>query len=55
MKKTIVNISICLSSEQEIRVPDNFEYDPAVLENYVLEQVKLPNEKDWYIDEFCVV
>ena len=61
--KTIeVNISQCLSSTEQIEVPEDFEdYDnKEALENFVREQVMLPsdcveNEGYWWcIDDFCV-
>ena len=62
MKKIEVNISQCLSSTQEIEVPDDFEYDSVELEKYVRGQVILPSEilernnnYEWYIDDFCVI
>lgn len=57
-----VNISQCLSSTQKIEVPENLEYDPVILEEYVRDQIMLPsdyleNAEDykWYIDDFCVI
>ena len=61
MKKIEVNISQCLSSTQEIEVPDNYEYDLITLEQFVKDQIVLPSDcleingyYDWYIDDFCV-
>lgn len=58
--KITVNISECLSSTQEIEVPDN--YDEIKLLNYVKEQVILPSDTiknidfhDWFIDDFSVI
>lgn len=59
--KIEVNISQCLSTTQEIEVPDNYEYDPVTLEEYVREQIMLPSEVlleagyFWYVDDFCVL
>ena len=57
--KIDVDICVCLSSTQEIEVPDN--YDPDDLEDYVREQIMLPQEiledmgyYNWYTDEFVV-
>jgi len=62
MKTIEVNISQCLSSTQKIEVPDNFEYDNIVLEEYVRDQIMLPSEillehgyGDWTVDDFCVL
>ena len=60
--KINVDICVCLSSTQEIEVPDDYEYDPATLEDYVREQIILPQDiirktehaGEWYTDEFCV-
>ena len=59
--KINVDISVCLSSVQEIEVPDNYEYDPITLIQYVREQVKLPQDilneyssDDWIVDDMCV-
>ena len=62
MKKIEVNISVCLSSTQEIEVPDDYEYDPVTLEDYVRKQIDLPQDilltnghEEWLIDDFCVM
>lgn len=62
MKKTEVNISVCLSSTQIIEVPDDYEYNPVTLENYIREQIDLPQDillanghGEWLIDDFCVM
>ena len=62
MKQIEVNISQCLSSTKTIEVPDDFEYDPVELENYVRAQVMLPSDLliddghgEWYVDDFCVL
>jgi hypothetical protein len=59
MKKINVDICVCLSSTQIIEVPDDYNSDN--LEDYVREQVILPQEIlednghcEWYVDEFCV-
>lgn len=60
--KTItVTVSQCLSATVDIEVPENLEYDPVILEDYVREQIVLPSEVAsnhcpdcWYTDEFCV-
>ena len=59
--KINVDVSVCLSSVQEIEVPDNYEYDPITLIPYVREQVKLPQDilneyssDDWIVDDMCV-
>ena len=61
--KTIeVNISQCLSSTEQIEVPEDFEdYDnKEALEDFVRDQIMLPsdcvdnNGYWWYIDDFCV-
>lgn len=59
--KIEVNISQCLSSTQEVEVPDDYEYDPVTLEQFVKDQIVLPSDcleingyYDWYIDDFCV-
>lgn len=56
-----VNISECLSSTKEIEVPDDYEYDPVTLKDYVEEQIMLPHDilheydyYEWYVDDFCV-
>ena len=57
-----VNISQCLSSTEQIEVPEDFEdYDnKEALENFVREQIMLPsdciqNEGFWWnVDEFWV-
>ena len=60
--KLNVDISVCLSSVKEIEVPDDYEYDPATLEDYVREQIMLPQDiltecgyYDWMTDDFCVM
>ena len=62
MKKIEVTISVCLSSTQEVEVPDDYEYDPTTLEDYVREQINLPQDilltngyGEWLIDDFCVM
>jgi len=56
-----VSISECLSSTQNIEVPDDFEYDPIELKKYVKEQVALPSkcveelDGTWDVDDFCVL
>ena len=62
MKKFEVTISVCLSSIQEVEVPDDYEYDPTTLESYVREQIDLPQDilftngyEEWLIDDFCVM
>ena len=62
MKTIEVNISQCLSSTQEIQVPDDFEYDQNLLLYYVREQIILPSEiifehsdQVWYVDDTCVI
>lgn len=62
MKTIEVNISQCLSSTQTIEVPDDFEYDPNILIDYVREQIVLPSEvilehsdQYWYVDDTCVI
>jgi len=62
MKQIEVNISQCLSSNQTIEVPDDFEYDQDELKEYVYDQVILPSDCmkkegyfDWYVDETCVL
>ena len=61
--KTIeVNISQCLSSTEQIKVPEDFEdYDnKEALEDFVREQIMLPSDCVensgywWCIDDFCV-
>lgn len=59
--KVNVDVSVCLSSVQEIEVPDNYEYNPITLIQYVREQVKLPQDilneyssDDWIVDDMCV-
>ena len=56
-----VDICVCLSSTKQVHVPDNYEYDPITLEEYVREQIMLPQKiliehgfEDWIVDEFCV-
>lgn len=64
IKHIQVTISMCLSSDQEIEVPGNFdESNEQALKKIVKEQVFLPNyalqetgyDKEWYIDDFIVV
>lgn len=57
-----VDISQCLSTTKEIEVPDDYEYDPVTLEQYVIEQIVLPSDClevngyfDWYVDDLCVL
>ena len=57
-----VNISQCLSTTKEIEVPDDYEYDPVTLEQYVIEQIVLPSDClevngyfDWYVDDLSVL
>lgn len=62
--KTIeVNISQCLSTTVDIKVPEDFEdYDNTeLLKDFVREQIILPSELTlkfssdyWYVDDFCV-
>lgn len=54
-----VDICVCLSSVQVIEVPEN--YNRSDLEDYVREQVVLPQEilknsgsSGWYVDDFFV-
>ena len=55
--KITVDISECLSSTQEIEVPDN--YNESELLNYVKEQVMLPSDSikvgDWFVDDFSII
>ena len=60
-KEIEVNVSQCLSSTQTIEIPDDLEYDSAILADYVRDQIMLPSDyleqaKDyaWYIDDFCI-
>lgn len=61
--KTIeVNISQCLSSTQQIEVPDDFEYDQEKLREYVYGQIILPSDcmenegyYDWYVDDLSII
>ena len=57
-----VDISQCLSTTKEIEVPDDYEYDPVTLEQYVIEQIVLPSDClevngyfDWYVDDLSVL
>lgn len=58
-KEIEVNISQTLSCTTKIIVPEDLEYEPELLENYVREQILLPSDlKDlegWYVDDFCVM
>lgn len=63
-KTKIINVDVsqCLSCSVNIEVPEDLEYDPKVLEEYVREQIQLPSEivnkysdTTWYVDDFCVV
>ena len=62
-KKITVDISVSLSATKEIEVPEDMDdYDPVVLEEYVREQIMLPQEillehdyGEWIVDEFCVL
>jgi len=62
MKSITINISQCLSTVQEIQVPNDFEdYDnEEALKDFVREQIMLPSdclETDgywWNVDDFCV-
>lgn len=62
-KKISVDISVSLSTTKEIEVPENMDdYDPVILEEYVREQIMLPQEillehgyGEWIVDEFCVL
>lgn len=62
-KKVTVDISVSLSATKEIEVPEDMDdYDPVVLEEYVREQIMLPQEillehgyGEWIVDEFCVL
>ena len=58
--KITVNISECLSSTQDIEVPDN--YNEVELLNYVKDQIVLPSDcleiegyRNWFIDDFSVI
>lgn len=55
--KITVDISECLSSTQEIEVPDNC--NESELLNYVKEQVTLPSDSikvgDWFVDDFSII
>lgn len=53
--KITVDISECLSSTQEIEVPDDFDYDEIKLLEYVKEQIMLPCFNNWFIDDFTVI
>ena len=53
--KITVDISECLSSTQEIEVPDDFDYDEIKLLEYVNEQIMLPCFNNWFIDDFTVI
>lgn len=62
-KKITVDISVSLSTIKEIEVPEDMnDYDPVILEEYVREQIMLPQEillehgyGEWIVDEFCVL
>ena len=57
-----VNISQCLSTTVDIKVPEDFdETDNTALTNIVYEQIVLPSELTidhspdcWYVDDVCV-
>lgn len=59
-----VNISQCLSTTVEVKVPEDFdEYEASedTLKDIVREQIYLPSEimfkhspVCWYVDDFCV-
>jgi hypothetical protein len=55
-----VNISQCLSTVEEIEVPEDFdENDEEALKRIVEEQITLPSEVfkkrwGWCVDDFCV-
>ena len=60
--KIEVNISQCLSSTQEVEVPDDYEYDPVTLEQFVKDQIVLPSDcleingyYNWYTDDLSVI
>ena len=62
--KTInVDISVSLSTTKTIEVPEELnDYDPVILEQYVREQIMLPQEVlleygygEWIVDDFCVL
>lgn len=60
--KIEVNISQCLSSTQEVEVPDDYEYDPVTLEQFVKDQIVLPSDcleingyYGWYTDDLSVI
>ena len=59
MKIIEVNVSQCLSTTCEIKVPDDMiDYDPEILKEYVKEQVTLPSDcigYDWIVDDFSVL
>ena len=62
MKKIEISISQCLSSTQEIEVPDDFKYDKDKIMDIIIENVILPSDclirlgyYNWYIDDICVV
>ena len=61
MKYNVV-VSQTLSSDVTIEVPEDLEYDPIKLEDYVREQLILPSEvmldhssDFWTVDDFCVM
>ena len=62
-KKITVDISVSLSATKEIEIPEDMDdYDPVILEEYVREQIMLPQEillehgyGEWIVDEFCVL
>lgn len=59
--KITVCVSVCLSKDVDIEVPNDQEYDPIVLEHYVREQIKLPQDyiyeegDSWSVDDVCVM
>lgn len=59
--KTTVCVSVCLSKDVDIEIPDDQEYDPIALEHYVREQIKLPQDyiyeagDNWSVDDVCVM
>lgn len=63
-KKITVDISVSLSATKEIEVPEDMDdyCDSVILEEYVREQIMLPQEilsehgyGEWIVDEFCVM
>lgn len=62
-KKITIDISVSLSATKEIEVPEDMDdYDPVILEEYIREQIMLPQEillehgyGEWIVDEFCVL